>query len=155
MEVIVTEDEVTISRWTHTDPLSGFQLHMLCDASLESYSCATYKATGESSGLLLAKDRVELLAKDRVVPLNPSPIVPTISRVELLSCLIGAKLLANVLKLPLPKYCTAHYCRTDSQIALVDQGRKAYEPQQTGVREQPSRENQTTPSKRTTELHTY
>jgi hypothetical protein len=81
-------------------------LHLFCDASPQAFSCVLYlKPSPEAIPLFI-------LSKARVAPLKQL----TLPRLELMSCLIGARLLSRFLKcsgLDIPSFAW-----TDSKIAL-------------------------------------
>ena len=80
--------------------------HMFADASPQAFSCVVYfKASSTSLPIFV-------VSKSRVAPLKSL----SLPRLELLSCLIGARLTSKIckaLKLDVPVYCWS-----DSQIAL-------------------------------------
>ena len=89
----------------------SLEMHCFCDASEKGYCAAVYSCVKEEDG----RQRMTLvMAKSRVAPVKQV----TLPRLELLGCLLGARLFRFVMKaLQLPEE-TTHRCWTDSMVAL-------------------------------------
>lgn len=85
------------------DDHSHTTLHVFVDASQSSYGAAAYLSNGQNSSLIMAKNRVAPLKK------------LTLSRLELLAAVIGARLLSHIKK---TLKHTNFYLWSDSQIVL-------------------------------------
>jgi hypothetical protein len=88
----------------------GVCLHLFCDASERGYGAAVYLCVCVEKGVWQSS---LVISKSRVVPLKKV----TLPRLELLSCLVGARLLKYVMK----ELClgeTQYVCWSDSLVAL-------------------------------------
>ncbi|XP_011883695.1 PREDICTED: uncharacterized protein LOC105570855, partial [Vollenhovia emeryi] len=107
---LVRLNEVTLPRWTHSQPQASFELHGFADASTHAYAASIYLKACSPSGEVT----VSLIAgKSRVAPIKPF----TIPRLELSAALLLSRLMQfvrGVLRLDSVS-CT---CWTDSTVVL-------------------------------------
>lgn len=88
------------------------QLHLFVDASQDAFAAVVFVRSEDEDGI-----KVQLIeAKNRVTPIKKP--APTIPRLELLSCLIGSRILKRVIETLEPKECRI-FCWTDSSTALA------------------------------------
>lgn len=88
----------------------SIQLHVFADASPRAYGTAIYLRAVLSNGSFTTQI---LIAKGRVAPLKPH----SLPRLELIACLLGARLLNYVRKVSGLEHVQAYFW-TDSEIAL-------------------------------------
>jgi hypothetical protein len=103
---------ITIPRFAfdHFDYSESCPIHTFCDASKSAYAAAVFVRTAGRDGVSVQL----LMAKSRVAPAKAS----TIPRLELLGCLIGARL-CNVATDSLKEDKIKKYYWTDSTTALA------------------------------------
>ena len=88
-----------------------FALHVFCDASEQAYSsCVYFQSESSSDGDLKSSF---VISKTRLAPVKRVAL----PRLELLSCLLGAKLLQKVITI-LKMHDTKIFCWSDSTIAV-------------------------------------
>lgn len=105
-----TLSEIKLPRWLNISPTDiSLSLHVFCDASQRAYAACVYLRAMRDNEITVSL----VQARSRVAPLKPL----TIPRLELLACLIGARLLATVVE-DLQLYNVNIYCWTDSTTVL-------------------------------------
>ena len=101
--------KIKIPRWTGLQSKHDLQLHIFCDASEEGFCVAIYTRVE-------LEDTVQttlLTAKSRVSPLKTE----SISRLELVACVLGVRILAEVQK-TYPTTQDKTFFWTDSEVCL-------------------------------------
>ena len=83
-------DAFSLPRWTGYAPGDDLELHCFCDASESAYACIVYCRVNSRRGLFT---RI-LMAKSRVAPIQSE----TISRLELIACVLGVRLINAINK---------------------------------------------------------
>ncbi|KAG1683753.1 Zinc finger SWIM domain-containing protein 3 [Nymphon striatum] len=100
-------EQLEIPRCYFRRQLDIVSLHVFCDASKSAYSAVVYVTSDSEASIVISKTRVSPL-KEVSLP-----------KLELLGCLIGARLIARIRNI-VPKFKQANcYCWTDSTIALA------------------------------------
>lgn len=112
-EVVKSEfqkfEEITIPRYYFSEGSvdESVTLHVFCDASKDAYAACVYISSGDSSSLVIAKSRV--------APISTKEI----PRLEILGCLLGARLICRVRDQMAATVSHADLCCwTDSTVAL-------------------------------------
>ena len=101
---------IWFERYLHLDENHTIELHGFADASKTAYAVAVYAKVIDANGDI----HVNLvMAKTRIAPMNGE----TIPRLELLGCLITARLISAIMKYL--HLNTEYFCWTDSQVALA------------------------------------
>ncbi|KAG1701383.1 Carbohydrate sulfotransferase 11 [Nymphon striatum] len=100
-------EQLEIPRCYFRRQLDIVSLHVFCDASKSAYSAVVYVTSDSEASIVISKTRVSPLKEVSLLKL------------ELLGCLIGARLIARIRNI-VPKFKQANcYCWTDSTIALA------------------------------------
>ena len=102
-------DAFSLPRWTGYAPGDDLELHCFCDASESAYACVVFARVNSRRGLFT---RI-LMAKSRVTPIQSE----TISRLELIACVLGVRLVNLVNKTYKVPQEKIHFW-TDSRNAL-------------------------------------
>ena len=100
---------ISLPRWTGYAPGVDLELHCFCDASETAYACVVFTRVNSRRGLVT---RI-LMAKSRVAPIQSE----TISRLELIACVLGVRLTNAINKVFKVAQEKIHYW-TDSRNAL-------------------------------------
>ena len=109
LQNLLEVDKITIPRWAGYAPGDDFELHCFCDASELAVACIIFTRIKSRRGVSVSI----LMSKSRVAPIKSE----TISRLELMACVLGVRLSNAVSKkYGIPKE-KIHYW-TDSRNAL-------------------------------------
>ncbi|GBM14635.1 hypothetical protein AVEN_84131-1, partial [Araneus ventricosus] len=101
---------IRVPRWFSISPTTeSLSVHVFCDASQKAYATCIFLRVKQGDKIVVTL----VHARRRVAPVK----TVTIPRLELLACLIGARLLSSVLN-DLKLYDFNIYCWTDSTTAL-------------------------------------
>ncbi|GBO33783.1 hypothetical protein AVEN_31648-1 [Araneus ventricosus] len=101
---------IRVPRWFSISPaMESLSVHVFCDASQKAYATCIFLRVEQGDKIVVTL----VHARSRVAPVK----TVTIPRLELLACLIGARLLSSVLN-DLKLYDVNIYCWTDSTTAL-------------------------------------
>ena len=106
---ILEVNSIVLPRWTGYEPGDDLELHCFCDASESAYACIVFTRVNSRRGLFT---RIAM-SKSRVAPIQSE----TISRLELIACVLGVRLtnaINKTYKVPQDKI---HFW-TDSRNAL-------------------------------------
>ena len=106
---VVNVPDIKIPRWTKITPKTPYQIHTFCDASKEGICEAVYTRVKTKKGI----ETTLIAAKSRVTPLKAK----TISRHELVGCVLGTRLCAAV-KETFPASPDDTFFWTDSEVCL-------------------------------------
>ncbi|GBN88844.1 hypothetical protein AVEN_176729-1 [Araneus ventricosus] len=101
---------IRVPRWFSISPTTeSLSVHVFCDASQKAYATCIFLRVKQGDKIVVTL----VHARSRVAPVK----TVTIPRLELLACLIGARLLSSVIN-DLKLYDVNIYCWTDSTTAL-------------------------------------
>ncbi|GBM98591.1 hypothetical protein AVEN_215101-1 [Araneus ventricosus] len=101
---------IRVPRWFSISPTTeSLSVHVFCDASQKAYATCIFLRVNQGDKIVVTL----VYARSRVAPVK----TVTIPRLELLACLIGARLLSSVIN-DLKLYDVNIYCCTDSTTAL-------------------------------------
>jgi hypothetical protein len=107
---ILKASSISFPRWIFDDNQDIMELHVFCDASESAYAAAVYSRVFSRGGIIATN---LVMAKSRVAPLKNE----TVSRLELVACVIGTRLLHAVnLSYKIPQDRVFYY--TDSRNSL-------------------------------------
>ena len=101
--------EIWLDRYVHSTSEHDIELHVFADASQTAYAAVIYLKSMDQTGEVHVSF---LIARTKIAPLKGE----TIPRLELMACLLGAKLLQMVMKNI--SMSSKYFCWTDSQVAL-------------------------------------
>ena len=103
--------ELWLDRYVHSTSEHDIELHVFADASQTAYAAVIYLKSIDRNGEVHMS---LLIARKKIAPLKGE----TIPRLELIACLLAAKLLRMVVSNIGMSLKCSYFCWTDSQVAF-------------------------------------